>query len=405
MSRWLAIVGIGEDGPAGLSAVALARIGSAELLVGGRRHLAMIPDDGTHDRRVRMTWPSPLADGLPKLDSWRGRPVCVLASGDPLDHGIGAVLVERYPPEEILVVPQPSAFSLACARMGWPRQSVETVSLHGRPLEEVHAFIQPNARIVILCNNGDTPGEVAALLCRRGYGASELTVLEHMGGRRERRITGTADAWPPGRGADLATLTVACRADADAPIRPAVPGLPDDSFRHDGQLTKREIRAVTLAALAPGPGQLLWDVGAGCGSVAIEWLRSDRRCRAIAIEPDPGRGRLILENAGTLGCPRLKLVAEHAPEALVPLEAPDAVFIGGGLSDDGVLAACWRALKPGGRLVANVVTADGERVALDWRRRTGGTLVRLSIHRLAPLGGHAGWRPLMPVTQLQARKG
>jgi precorrin-6B C5,15-methyltransferase / cobalt-precorrin-6B C5,C15-methyltransferase len=334
----------------------------------------------------------------------RGRRLCVLASGDPMDYGIGVTLARQIDPAEMTVIPAPGAFALACARLGWARAGVETVTLHGRPAALLNACIQPDARLLILSENGTTPAVVAALLRGRGYGVSRMVVLEHMGGPRERRIEGYAGTWGEERTADLNTIAVECVAAPDAPLLPRTPGLPDEAFRHDGQLTKREVRAVTLAALAPVPGQLLWDVGAGCGSIAIEWSRAHPMCRAVAVEPRADRRAMIAANADALGCPHLRIVEGRAPEALAGLPRPDTVFVGGGVGADGVLEAGWRALGPGGRLVANAVTVEGEAALLGFRSRFGGGLTRLSFSRAEPVGSFTGWRPLMPVTQLAVVK-
>jgi precorrin-6Y C5,15-methyltransferase (decarboxylating) len=400
MTPWLSVVGIGEDGLAGLSAAARTLVDTAEVLIGGERHLALVPADG----RERLVWPSPLTALVEEIMRRRGRPLCVLASGDPMDYGIGVTLARQIDPAEMTVIPAPGAFALACARLGWARAGVETVTLHGRPAALLNACIQPDARLLILSENGTTPAVVAALLRGRGYGVSRMVVLEHMGGPRERRIEGYAGTWGEERTADLNTIAVECVAAPDAPLLPRTPGLPDEAFRHDGQLTKREVRAVTLAALAPVPGQLLWDVGAGCGSIAIEWSRAHPMCRAVAVEPRADRRAMIAANADALGCPHLRIVEGRAPEALAGLPRPDAVFVGGGVGADGVLEAGWRALGPGGRLVANAVTVEGEAALLGFRSRFGGGLTRLSFSRAEPVGSFTGWRPLMPVTQLAVVK-
>jgi len=400
MTPWLAVIGMGEDGPAGLSPAARALLAEAQVLVGGARHLAMIPEDG----RERLAWPSPLAALVDEILARRGTRVCVVATGDPMHYGIGVTLAKRVPIEEMTIVPAPSAFALACARLGWPVAEVASLTLHGRPVELIHGAIRPGARLIILCNDGATPAQVAAALRARGYGASPMTVFEHMGGPRERRVDGTADAWRDAPVADFNTLAVACAAEPDAPVLPLVPGLPDTAFQSDGQLTKREVRAATLAALAPVPGQILWDVGAGCGSVAIEWLRAAPGGRAVAIERAAARRALIAGNAAALGVPGIEIVPGDAPEALAGLAPPDAVFVGGGVATPGVRAACWEALGPGGRLVANAVTVEGEAALAQWRGETEGELVRIAVARAAPLGARLGWRPLMPVTQLRALK-
>jgi precorrin-6Y C5,15-methyltransferase (decarboxylating) len=392
---WLSIVGIGEDGLDGVSAAGRRLIDTADLLAGGERHLALIPDDG----RERLLWPSPFSAGIDQLLKHQGRRVCVLASGDPMSYGIGATLARRIPPAEMIVVPAPGAFDLACARMGWARAEVETLTLHGRPLALLHAYVQPGARLLILSENGTTPSAVAGLLAQRGYGQSHITVLERMGGPQERR-----GDWNEPDIADLNTLAVECIADPGAPLLPRSPGLPDEAFHHDGQLTKREVRAATLAALAPVPGQILWDVGAGCGSIAIEWMRHHPACRAVAIEPRRDRLALIAANAESLGCPQLTIVEGKAPAALTGLGTPNAVFIGGGITAPGLFETCWQALPSGGRLVANAVTIEGEQALTAAYTRLGGSLTRIAISRAEPIGPFSGWRPLMPVTQLALLK-
>ena len=398
MTPWLSIVGLGEDGPGALSTAARALIENAEVLAGGARHLAMIPDDG----RTRLIWGSPLGESLDGVLECRGKRVCVLATGDPMHFGIGATLATRVPPEDMTVVPAPSAFSLACARLGWPRDEVECLTLHGRPLELLHPAVQPGARILALSNDARTPGQVAKLLSARGYGDSRLTVLEHMGGPRERIAADTARDWRPGDFADLNTLAIECVAGPEAAHLSRAPGLPDEAFRHDGQMTKREVRAATLAALAPAPGQLLWDIGAGCGSVGIEWLRQHPRNRAVAVERKAERIALMAGNAAALGAPHLRILEGTAPESLEGLEAPDAVFVGGGLSTPGLIETAWAALGPGGRLVANAVTLEGEQALVAFRADHGGDLVRIAVSRAQAVGPFTGWRPLMPVTQLRA---
>ncbi|MDJ0951834.1 MAG: precorrin-6y C5,15-methyltransferase (decarboxylating) subunit CbiE [Alphaproteobacteria bacterium] len=394
--KWLSIVGVGDGGLGDLSSAARALMDRAELFVGGERHLAMLPAD---DPRERLPWPNPLAAAVDEIERRRGRQVCVLATGDPMQFGIGVTLAKRIPIDEMTIVPGVSAFTLACARLGWPLAETACLTLHGRPVDLLRSSVQPGARILALSEDGATPGAVAAVLREMGYGPSRLVVLEHMDGENERRIDGTAADWSANRVADFNTLAIDCVAGPDARRLPRVPGLPDDAFVHDGQLTKREVRSMTLAALAPVPGQLLWDVGAGCGSVAIEWLRSHATCRAVAIEREPKRIAMIADNAAALGVPTLEIVEGVAPAALAGLDPPDAAFVGGGTSGNGVLAACWDVLKPGGRLVANVVTLEGERALGAWQSERGGELRRISVARAEPIGPHHGWRPLMTVTQ------
>ncbi len=397
---WLSVVGIGEDGPAALAPAARALIDQAEVLVGGERHLAMVPDDG----RDRLTWTNPLMLLIDEIERRRGQRICVLATGDPLSYGIGVTLAGRFPIGELIIVPALSAFSLAAARLGWNLAAVETLTLHGRPLSLLHAYLQPDAKLMILSEDGRTPEHVAALLSERGYGASEITVLEHMGGSAERCIQSTADDWPAGETADLNIIAVACVAGPGARLLPRAPGLPDDAFRHDGGITKREVRAATLAALAPVSGQLLWDVGAGAGSIAIEWMRAAPRAAAVAVERNSDRLAMIAANATALGTPRLQIVAGAAPEALADLASPDAVFVGGGATTPGLIDTCWQALRPGGRLVANAVTLEGEQALVAWAQAAGGSLIRLAVSRATPVGSYTGWQPFRPVTQLAATK-
>ena len=397
-ARWLAVVGIGEDGE--LTARARALIDGAEALVGGARHLDMIPDDG----RPRLTWPRPLSGLVPRIAEFRGRPVCVLATGDPMFFGVGVTLVRHFAIEEMEIVPSPSAFSLAAARMGWPLADAETLTLHGRPPALIVPFILPGARLLVLTDGSGTPAEVSRLLVERGYGGSALIVLEHMGGEQERRLTGRADSWSRDDVAPFHTLAVECVAGPGAVALPRLAGLPDETFASDGNVTRREVRAATLAALAPLPGQRLWDVGAGCGSVAVEWMRAHAGNRAVAVERKPDRAALIARNATALGAPRLEIVQGEAPAALAALDPPDAVFVGGGAAVPGLLDRCWAALPANGRLVANAVTLEGETALARFRAERGGALCRISVSRAEPVGSFTGWRPAMTVTQYAAVK-
>ncbi|HEY8015017.1 MAG TPA: precorrin-6y C5,15-methyltransferase (decarboxylating) subunit CbiE [Dongiaceae bacterium] len=401
MSRWLSIVGMGEGGWPELSALGRSLIEGAELVVGGERHLAMLPPT---IQAKRLSWVVPLTQTVEEILRRHGRPVAVLATGDPMHFGIGVTLARAVPMSETLVLPGVSAFSLAAARLGWPIAECECLTLHGRPLARFAGFLYPGARLLLLSHDGTTPAQVAAELVRRGFGGSRLILLEHMGGPQERILEATASIWTAARTADLNTLAVDCVADPGVQSLPRLPGLPDDAFRHDGQLTKREIRAATLAALAPLPGQRLWDVGAGCGSIAIEWLRAGRDMKAIAVESDAQRRDFIAENANALGTPEIEIVAGEAPQALEGLESPQAIFIGGGIATPGLVERCWLALPSGGRLVANVVTVEGEICVARHRGERGGSLTRIAISRAEPVGSLLGWRPLMPVTQWAAVK-
>ena len=393
--KWLSIVGIGEDGLQGLSAIALSLLDRAKVIVGGDRHLSMLPTD---DRREKLVWTSPISASVEEIIQRRGQSICVLASGDPMCYGIGVTLIRQIPVSEMTIIPAPSAFSLACARVGWSLTEVETLSLNGRPSSLIQSYIYPGARLLILSQGKDTPALVAQILTR-GYGGSKITVLERMGGAHERIVEGTAASWNETEVAALNAIAVDCIADAGVIPLPRLPGLPDKAYHHDGQLTKREVRAITLTALAPTPGELLWDVGAGCGSISIEWMRSNARCRAIAIEQNSSRLLYIADNAATLGTPNLQIIEAKAPHILKDLPAPNAIFIGGGVTATGLFDICWEALRPGGRLVANVVTVEGEQTLFQWHERVGGDLTRIAIQRAEPIGKFLGWRAMAAVTQ------
>ncbi|MCJ2133964.1 precorrin-6y C5,15-methyltransferase (decarboxylating) subunit CbiE [Methylobacterium sp. J-026] len=391
--RWLSIVGIGEDGRAGLAPPAAAALEGARMVYGGRRHLALA---GSLDAEMR-SWPSPIQDAYPKILARRGEPTCILATGDPFHYGIGAEIARLVPPAEICAFPQVSAFSLACARLGWPLAECGLVTLHGRALARIVPHIQPGARLLVLSWDGATPAALAGLLTERGFGASLVTVLEAMGGPRETIRAARADAFELALIDPLNTVAIAVAGAGSA--LPLAPGLDDALFENDGQLTKAEIRALTLAALRPHPGQHLWDIGAGAGSVAIEWMLRHPTVRATAIEARPDRAARIRRNAETLGAPDLTVVTGAAPSALAGLPAPDAVFVGGGVSEPGLLAAGLAALQPGGRCVANAVTLQGEAALLAAFAAHGGSLRRFGVERASPVGGLHGWRPAMPVTQ------
>lgn len=395
MQKWLSVVGIGENGILGLSPIARTLVEQAEVLVGGLRHLNMLPEN---DQREKLIWASPLNHTIEKIISHRGRSLCVLASGDPMCFGVGVTLLRRIDIAEMTIIPHSSAFSLACARLGWSLTEVETLSLAGREPDLLHPVIYPKARLLILSEGRKTPAIVAEMLVKRGFGNSYITVLERMGGTHERIISGVAASWN-NPVADLNTIAVECIADSSVVLLPRTPGLPDSAYHHDGQLTKREVRAVTLAALAPIPGQLLWDVGAGCGSIGIEWMRSDSRCRAIAIEQNPSRLHYITDNAAALGTPNLCIIQAEAPLALQDLEAPDAIFIGGGATAEGIFDICWQNLKSGGRFVVNAVTVESEQKLLQWHNQVGGTLTRIAIQRAEPIGKFLGWKAMVSVTQ------
>ena len=396
MQKWLSVVGIGEDGLAGLGELAHSLIAQAEILVGGARHLAMLPPD---DPREKLPWKTPLEATVEQLIRRRGQSICILASGDPMCHGIGVTLLKRIPLSEMTIVPAISAFSLACARLGWSLAEVETFSLTNRPPAVIASAFYSGARLLVLSADNQTPEIVANLLRQQGFGNSQMTVLERMGGAKERRIEGVAATWKVTELANLNTIAIAVIADPGTIPLPRIPSLPDAAYHHDGQLTKREVRALTLSALAPIPGQLLWDVGAGCGSIAIEWMRSHSRCRAIAIERHPTRQQYITDNAIALGVPDLKIIAGEAPSALKNLPQPDAIFIGGGVTTDTLFETCWNALPTGSRLVINAVTLESEQNVLQWHTMYGGELIRIGIQRAEAIGSFLGWKPFVPVTQ------
>jgi precorrin-6Y C5,15-methyltransferase (decarboxylating) len=398
----LTVVGIGADGWPGLSGTATAALTAAQVILGSARQLTLVPAGVGGDR---VPWPSPLLPALPGLlDAHRGRRIAVLASGDPMFHGIGATLVRLLGAPAVRVVPHPSSVSLAAARLGWSLPETDVLSLVAAPVEELHPLIHPGRKILILSSGATTPAEVVALLTSRGYGDSTVTVLAQLGAPTETTLSGPASALDLTAIDPLNVVAVACSA-GTAPAaaertgpRPLVPGLPDAVYESDGQLTKREVRAVTLAVLGPQPGELLWDIGAGSGSIAIEWMRTHRDCRAVAVESSAERAGRIVRNAAALGVPKLRVVEGRAPGALAGLPAPDVVFIGGGVTRDGVVDAALAALPAGGRLVANAVTLESEAVLAAWYAKLGGELTRVAVQRAAPVGGFTGWRAMMPVT-------
>jgi precorrin-6B C5,15-methyltransferase / cobalt-precorrin-6B C5,C15-methyltransferase len=398
---WLHVVGIGDAGLASLSPAARATIEAGEVLVGGERHLAMVPKHTGE----RIVWRRPLEATLPDLEARRGRRVVVLASGDPMCFGVGELLTRHFDLDELRVLPAPSTFSLVCARLGWSLVEAACLSVHAGPLSALQRHLAPSARLIVLSRDGITPGAIAKLLVTLGYGPSRLWVFEHLDGVDERMAEGTAEAWRDRTFRSLNTVAIHCVAGPDAMIFATAPGLPDQAFEFDpGTLTKREVRAATLARLMPVAGQRLWDVGAGSGAIAIEWLRAAGRAKAIAIERDPERCAATARNAERLGTPELAVVHGQAPECLEGLPAPDAVFIGGGIGEPGMVETCWRRLGSGGRLVANVVTAEGEQRLLDWHATHGGELTRIEVARLEALGRYHAWRAALPVTQLAVGK-
>ena len=401
MTPWLAILGIGEDGVDGLSDEARRLLGGAGLVVGGARHLALARGLIAGECRP---WSSPMSDTLEALLARRPLPTVVLASGNPFWFGVGGTLLRRMPASEMICLPGRSCFSLASAALGWSLETVATHSLCGRPLAALLPALQPGARLLVLCADATTPGAVAALLRARGFGGSTLHVMQALGGPRARIVTQTADQALPETIDPLNLLAIELVAGREAAVIPLSCGLDDALFAHDGQLTRREIRALTLSALAPRQSELLWDIGCGSGSIAIEWLLRHPANRAVAIERDPVRATRAAGNAEALGVPGLSVCQGEAPAVLAKLPPPDAVFIGGGVTNPGVLEAACEALLPGGRLVANAVTTEAEAVLLAAQAADGGSLTRIGIDRLDSIGTMHALRPAMRVTQWMWRK-
>jgi precorrin-6Y C5,15-methyltransferase (decarboxylating) len=399
MKRSLTLIGMGEDGFDGLSLAARTLICKADIIVGSGRLLSLLPPL----KAVLHNWPSPFDPMIDRINSWADKRVVVLASGDPMNYGVGAVLATHLR-HELNIIPSVSAFSLAAARMSWSLPDVEMISLHGRDASLIEPYIAPGMKIIALTEGSDTIRAAAERLVRRNYGNSRITVLEHMGGALERQSVLAANEVSSQKFSDLSTIAIECIVAADATYLPRVPGLPDNAFLHDGQITKREVRAITLSSLAPLPDALLWDVGAGCGSISIEWMRSARGARAIAFEPDEKRRKMISANADLLGTPGLRIVGGHAPEVLKYEQPPDAIFLGGAVSSTAVFDCAWEALQKGGRLVANAVTLEGEAALIARHSAHGGELLRIDIAHVEPLGMKHAMRPHMSVLQWRAIK-
>jgi precorrin-6Y C5,15-methyltransferase (decarboxylating) len=393
--RWLAVVGIGEDGIDGLTPAARRLIAQAVFIVGGKRHLALAGPS----KAETMIWPSPIENGLDAIEARRGRSVCVLASGDPFFFGVGAMLMRRFTAEEMISVPAPSAFALAASRLGWSEQDCALLTLHGRPLEAIIPHLQPGARILALSWDDATPAKLAALLTKHGMGRSKLTICEAMGGQSERIRTTDAQDFALDDVAALNTIALEVVAGHGARILPRAAGLPDEWFEHDGQITKREIRAMTLSSLGPRRGELLWDVGSGSGSVAIEWMLADPANSAVAIELRHDRAERIARNALSFGVPGLSVITGEAPHVFADLAPPDAIFIGGGASAPGMVERALGALARSGRLVVNAVTLETQAACVDWRARWGGELTQIAIAHAEPVGRYSGWRAAMPIVQ------
>ena len=394
MTPMIIVVGIGADGMAGLSDSSRTELRNASVVYGSPRQLALLDDTVS---AARTAWPSPMLPGVQRLlEDVPDGEVHVVASGDPLLHGIGGLLIRLYGADRVRVLPHVSSVTLACARLGWNAHDTEVISLVSAP---VHTAVRRGGQAVVLCRDASTPAQLAAVLTETGRGASQLTVLEQLGGPGERVREGPAEAWAAAPPRDVDDLNVV--AVRYLPDERVGTGVPDDAFAHDGQITKATIRAITVSALAPRPGEVLWDVGSGSGSVAVEWCRAAPGCRAVAFESDATRRDRITANARAFGVD--VEVRGSAPAAFDGAAAPDAVFIGGGITGAELLEACVDRLPAGGRLVANAVTVESEALLAQWYSRLGGRLRRFQHYQGEPIGGFTGWRPQMPVTQWWVR--
>lgn len=400
MSAWLNIIGVTEQGMKALDPVSRTLIADAKMVLGPRRFIAQLPVDEKH-----QVWQSPLASMIAQVKAQRGTQTVVLATGDPNWFGIGATLARHLDDDEYALHPAASSFQLAAARMHWPLQNTKTISLHGREAENLHPHILPGNRILALTSSATSLIDVADILVQRGYDESSITALENLGSTGEKISTCSARTARDHQVGDFFVLAIDCVAGEGAVLLPQTPGLPDDAFVSDGQLTKREVRAASLAKLAPYPGVLLWDVGAGCGSVGIEWMRAATNAKAICFEREFDRLQMIADNRTNLGVPALEIVSGTAPESLAGQAAPDAIFLGGAVADDAVFAACWKALKPGGRLVANAVTVEGEQALYNRHNELGGELTRIDVSVLDHVGSYRALRPRMAVLQWLVIKG
>jgi precorrin-6Y C5,15-methyltransferase (decarboxylating) len=391
---WLTIVGLGEDGPDGLPPASRRALEDAEVVMGPPRHLALLP--GVEAERI--AWPVPFAEGLPILASLRGRRVVVLASGDPFWFGAGTVISRELPPGEWRAIPGPSTFSRAAARLGWALECTLCMGLHAAPLARLRPHLAPGLRAILLLRDGAAVVDLARYLVDEGFGASRLTVMEALGGPRERITEARADA--PG-GPFAHPVAVALEVAGSGTVLSCASGLDDSVFDTDGQITKRPVRALALSALAPRPGETLWDIGGGSGSISVEWCLSHAETQAISVESRPDRAARIRANALRFGLDRLRVVEGTAPAALAGLDLPQAVFVGGGLSE-ALLAALEARLSRGTRIVAHAVTLESEALLIAAAARLGGDLLRIELAEAAPLGTRTGWAPARPVVQWRA---
>jgi precorrin-6Y C5,15-methyltransferase (decarboxylating) len=409
--QWLSIIGLGEDGLSGLTDGSRAALAQARHVFGGPRHLALA---GVAERGIAWNVPFDLHPVL----ALRGQPVAVLASGDPFWFGAGGRICQHVPPGEWVAYPTPSSFSLAAAALGWRLETVACLGLHATPLGAVRPWLRRGQRLICLVRDGAALRSLAHLASCHGFGASTGWALARLGGPHERICACRLDEWAqPHSDATLANLEapVALALDlCDGPLGlPATSGLPDGLFAHDGQITKSPIRALTLRALAPRPGECLWDLGAGSGSVSVEWCLAGGS--AHAVEQQASRAANVHRNAEQLGvlhrlCVHtgraLDFVRAHAAPGASPRTTPDtgaeqapaAVFVGGGF-DSELFAAIAEAVPPGCRLVVNSVTLETEALLLQLHARHGGELLQVAIAQVQPLGRMRGWQPARPVVQ------
>ena len=395
---WLNIIGIGEDGLDGLRSSTKFILESAEILIGGERHHNLTSELNVE----RIYWPKPFNLMYEKIKSYRGKKVVILVTGDPLWFSVGVKIGSLFDSTELTYHPHISAFQNAAVRMNWPLEDVETTTVHGRPLERIIPFFQPNQKLLVLTSGSETPKQVAELLTSKGFGNSKLTVLSSMGGEDEQLFSGEAKNWNESV-PSFNTLAIECVSSIKASFQTRLPGLPDHIFQSDGTMTKQEVRAITVAKLKPVGNALLWDVGCGCGTVAIEWMRAAPSSRAIGIDARLDRCELTSINALNLGVPDLRVIQGNVPSALRELDPPNAIFIGGGFTKE-TFDLCWAELKSMGRLVVNAVTLESEALLLNLYKNYGGELTKISINRVESIGNSAVWKPFKPITQWSLEK-
>ncbi len=400
--KWLSIIGVGEDGFEQLSKPAQALLEQAEILVSSHRIFDLLDD---HEKE-QITWGNSFAETIEKIMALKPRKVCILATGDPMFFGIGNTLTRYINADETEIVPSPSIFSLICAKLMWSQREAVAVSLHGRELNSLLRFLHPGAKLVLLSHDGQTPKKVAELLCHVGYEKTKISIFEHLGSEQETISHTTADKFTLDSISGFNTIALQCNAEQSTIPTSRNPGLADHYFTSDGVMTKKHVRALTLSSLAPKPGEILWDIGAGSGTIAIEWLRSVEGTKAYAVEKLPERINYIRQNANKLGTPELTIIESVADsQTLEKLPEPDAIFIGGGSSDYELISYCWGRLKPNGRLVINSVSVDAEQNLLKAIKKFGGELSRIAIEHLQSLGQQQAWKPERTISHYYAQKG